>query len=156
MRLRILAIGRCRPSPEKDLITEYLSRFDRMGRPLGLGPAKVHEIEDKRGGGKSAEGALLLKAVPTGAKLIALHEHGQLLTSPQFSQRLAYFRDISPSELIFVIGGADGLSKAVLERANEKLSFGRMVWAHMLARVMLAEQLYRGVSILAGGPYHRS
>jgi 23S rRNA (pseudouridine1915-N3)-methyltransferase len=69
---------------------------------------------------------------------------------------LAYFRDTSLPELIFVIGGADGLSEAVLERANEKLSFGRMVWAHMLARVMLAEQLYRGVSILAGGPYHRS
>ena len=68
MRLRILAIGRCRPSPEKDLITEYLSRFDRTGRPLGLGPTKVQEIEDKRGGGKSAEGSLLLKAVPTGAK----------------------------------------------------------------------------------------
>jgi len=155
MRLRIMAIGRLRQGPEKDLIKDYLSRFNRTGQPLGLGPVEVLELEDKKGGGKTAEGALLLKALPADAKVVVLDERGQLQTSPQFSERLAYFRDMAPRELIFVIGGADGLSEDVLERADEKLSFGRMVWAHMLVRVMLAEQLYRAASILAGGPYHR-
>ena len=155
MRLRIIAIGRLRNGPEKDLIEDYVARFNRTGRPLGLGPVEFSELEDKKGGGKAAEGALLSKAIPSGAAVIALDEHGTLQTSPDFSQNLARIRDQAPSELIFVIGGADGLAPEVLARADAKLSFGKMVWPHMLARVMLTEQLYRAASILSGGPYHR-
>ena len=155
MRLRIIAIGRLRNGPEKDLIEDYIARFNRTGRPLGLGPVEFSELEDKKGGGKAAEGALLSKAIPSGAAVIALYEHGTLQTSPDFSQNLARIRDQAPSELIFVIGGADGLAPEVLARADAKLSFGKMVWPHMLARVMLTEQLYRAASILSGGPYHR-
>ena len=155
MRLRIIAIGRLRNGPEKDLIEDYIARFNRTGRPLGLGPVEFSELEDKKGGGKAAEGALLSKAIPSGAAVIALDEHGTLQTSPDFSQNLARIRDKAPSELIFVIGGADGLAPEVLARADAKLSFGKMVWPHMLARVMLTEQLYRAASILSGGPYHR-
>ena len=155
MRLRIIAIGRLRNGPEKDLIEDYISRFNRTGRPLGLGPVEFSELEDKKGGGKAAEGALLSKAIPSGAAVIALDEHGTLQTSPDFSQNLARIRDQAPSELIFVIGGADGLAPEVLARADAKLSFGKMVWPHMLARVMLTEQLYRAALILSGGPYHR-
>ncbi|MGY9028565.1 MAG: 23S rRNA (pseudouridine(1915)-N(3))-methyltransferase RlmH [Rhodobacterales bacterium] len=155
MRLRIIAIGRLRNGPEKDLIEDYIARFNRTGRPLGLGPVEFSELEDKKGGGKAAEGALLSKAIPSGAAVIALDEHGTLQTSPDFSQNLARIRDQAPSELIFVIGGADGLAPEVLARADAKLSFGKMVWPHMLARVMLTEQLYRAASILSGGPYHR-
>ena len=155
MRLRIIAIGRLRNGPEKDLIEDYIARFNRTGRPLGLGPVGFSELEDKKGGGKAAEGALLSKAIPSGAAVIALDEHGTLQTSPDFSQNLARIRDQAPSELIFIIGGADGLAPEVLARADAKLSFGKMVWPHMLARVMLTEQLYRAASILSGGPYHR-
>ena len=155
MRLRIIAIGRLRNGPEKDLIEDYIARFNRTGRPLGLGPVEFSELKDKKGGGKAAEGALLSKAIPSGAAVIALDEHGTLQTSPDFSQNLARIRDQAPSELIFVIGGADGLAPEVLARADAKLSFGKMVWPHMLARVMLTEQLYRAASILSGGPYHR-
>lgn len=155
MRLRIIAIGRLRNGPEKDLIEDYIARFNRTGRPLGLGPVEFSELEDKKGGGKAAEGALLSKAIPSGAAVIALDEHGTLQTSPDFSQNLARIRDQAPSELIFVIGGANGLAPEVLARADAKLSFGKMVWPHMLARVMLTEQLYRAASILSGGPYHR-
>jgi 23S rRNA (pseudouridine1915-N3)-methyltransferase len=155
MRLRIIAIGRLRNGPEKDLIEDYIARFNRTGRPLGLGPVEFSELEDKKGGGKAAEGALLSKAIPSGAAVIALDEHGTLQTSPDFSQNLARIRDQAPSELIFIIGGADGLAPEVLARADAKLSFGKMVWPHMLARVMLTEQLYRAASILSGGPYHR-
>ena len=155
MRLRIIAVGRLRNGPEKDLIEDYIARFNRTGRPLGLGPVEFTELEDKKGGGKSAEGALLSKAIPAGAVVIALDEYGASQASPDFAQTLARIRDQAPSELIFTIGGADGLAPEVLARADTKLSFGRMVWPHMLARVMLAEQLYRAASILAGGPYHR-
>ena len=155
MRLRVIAIGRMRNSPEKELIEDYITRFNRTGRPLGLGPVEFTELEDRKGGGKSGEAALLVKAIPAVATVIVLDEHGQIQSSTDFAQNLACIRDQGPSELVFVIGGADGLAPAVLARADIKLSFGKMVWPHMLARVMLAEQLYRGVSILAGGPYHR-
>ena len=155
MRLRILAIGRLRNGPEKDLIEDYIVRFNRSGRPLGLGPGELTELEDKKSGGKAAEAALLLKAIPQGAAVIALDERGKLQSSPNFAAHLAQIRDAAPSELIFVIGGADGLDPAVLQRAQSALSFGTMVWPHMLVRVMLTEQLYRAATILAGGPYHR-
>ena len=155
MRLRILAIGRLRNGPEKDLIEDYIVRFNRSGRPLGLGPVELTELEDKKRGGKAAEAALLLKAIPQGAAVIALDERGKLQSSPNFAAHLAQIRDAAPSELIFVIGGADGLDPAVLQRAQSALSFGTMVWPHMLVRVMLTEQLYRAATILAGGPYHR-
>lgn len=155
MRLRILAIGRLRKGPEKDLIEDYISRFNRGGRPLGLGPVELTELEDKKGSGKGAEAALLLKAIGQSATVIALDERGALQSSPDFAAHLARIRDAAPSELVFVIGGADGLDPAVLQRAQSSLSFGKMVWPHMLVRVMLTEQLYRAASILAGGPYHR-
>ena len=155
MRLRILAIGRLRKGPEKDLIEDYISRFNRSGRPLGLGPVELTELEDKKGGGKGAEAALLLKAIGQSATVIALDERGTLQSSPDFAAHLSRIRDAAPSELVFVIGGADGLDPAVLQRAQSHLSFGKMVWPHMLVRVMLTEQLYRAASILAGGPYHR-
>ena len=72
MRLRILAMGRLRNGSEKDLIEDYVARFNRSGRPLGLGPVELTELEDKKGGGKAAEAALLLKAIPQGAAVIAL------------------------------------------------------------------------------------
>ena len=155
MRLRILAIGRLRKGPEKDLIKDYIARFNRSGRPLGLGPVELIELEYKKSGGKGAEAALLLKAIGQSATVIALDERGTLQSSPDFAAHLARIRDAAPSELVFVIGGADGLDPAVLQRAQSHLSFGKMVWPHMLVRVMLTEQLYRAASILAGGPYHR-
>ena len=155
MRLRILSIGRLRKGPEKDLIEDYIARFNRSGRPLGLGPVELIELEDKKSGGKGAEAALLLKAIGQSATVIALDERGTLQSSPDFAAHLARIRDAAPSELVFVIGGADGLDPAVLQRAQSHLSFGKMVWPHMLVRVMLTEQLYRAASILAGGPYHR-
>lgn len=155
MRVQIIAVGRLRAGPERDLIDDYMKRFDRTGRALGLGPVSVVEVEDKKGGGKPAEAALLLKAIPDGAKVIALDERGKLQTSPLFADTVAGFRDDGAGDLAFVIGGADGLGSEVLARADRKLSFGQMVWPHMLARVMLSEQIYRAASILAGSPYHR-
>jgi 23S rRNA (pseudouridine1915-N3)-methyltransferase len=155
VKLSLIVVGRLRTGPEAALIEDYLTRFDRIGRNMGLGPASLIEVEDKKGGGKPAEAALLAKALPEGATLVVLDERGKLLTSPDFATKIAGWRDQSQANLAFMIGGADGLDASLLARADLKLSFGKMVWPHMLARVMLTEQLYRAASILSGAPYHR-
>ena len=155
MRVHMCAVGRLRGGPEKDLIDDYLTRFDRTGRALGLGPARLVEVEDKKGGGMAAEAALLEKALPAGALICVLDERGRVESSPDFAQRLGGWRDNGRGDVAFVIGGADGIDPALRARADHALSFGKMVWPHMLVRVMLSEQLYRAASILAGGPYHR-
>ncbi len=155
MKVSLIVVGRLRKGPEAALIEDYLTRFERIGRNMGFGPASVIEVEDKKGGGKAGEAALLAKALPQNATLVVLDERGKLLTSPEFSSKLAMWRDAGQRDLVFMIGGADGLDKSLLARADFKLSFGKMVWPHMLARVMLTEQLYRAASILSGAPYHR-
>ena len=153
--VHICAVGRLRPGPERDLLDDYLKRFDRTGRALGLGPVSVHEVEDKKGGGMSAEAPLLEGVIPKGAVICALDERGKLMSSPDFANMLADWRDMGRGDVAFVIGGADGIDPGLRAKADAKLSFGKMVWPHMLARVMLGEQLYRAASILAGAPYHR-
>lgn len=155
MRVHICAVGRLRGGPEKDLIDDYLTRFDRTGRSLGLGPARIVEVEDRKGGGMEAEATLLLGAAPKGALVCALDERGKTLNSPQFAEFLGRWRDEGRSDCAFVVGGADGIAPHLRAEVDMCLSFGKMVWPHMLVRVMLAEQLYRAASILAGSPYHR-
>lgn len=154
MRLVIAAVGRLRQGAEAALVTDYLDRFAKAGRALGLPPVTLVEVEDKRGGGMAVERGLLARAIPDGAVLVILDERGQMLTSPEFAQRIGGWRD-QARDICFVIGGADGVDPALRQRADLAISFGRMVWPHMLARVMLTEQLYRSATILAGGPYHR-
>jgi 23S rRNA (pseudouridine1915-N3)-methyltransferase len=156
MRVAICAVGRLKPGPERDLFDDYATRFDRTGRALGLGPLTLSEVEDKKGGGPGAEAHLLSKALPDRAILCALDERGRQMTSPEFAKLLAHQRDQGCSDLAFLIGGADGLAPDLRARADLSLSFGKMVWPHMLARVMLVEQLYRAAGILAGTPYHRA
>ena len=155
MRVAICAVGRLRAGPEATLIDDYRTRFDRTGRSLGLGPLTLTQVEDKKGGGMTGEATLLTRALPAGATMIALDERGQTLSSPKFAEKIARWRDTGTQDLAFLIGGADGLDPALRESASFTLSLGKMVWPHMLARVMLAEQLYRAASILAGSPYHR-
>ena len=155
MRVTISAVGRLKDSPEGLLFDDYRHRFDRTGRALGLGPTTLREVEDRKGGGKPAEAALLLAALPEDARLIALDERGLAMSSPDFARLLADWRDDGVRDCAFVIGGADGLHPDLVSAADRVLSLGQMVWPHMLARVMLAEQLYRAATILSGSPYHR-
>lgn len=155
MRVHVCAVGRLRAGPERDLVDDYLQRFDRTGRALSLGPLVEHEVEDKRGGGMAAEAEMLSRAVPSGAVMVTLDERGRVLSSPEFAEQIARWRDGGRQDLAFVIGGADGIDPGLRARADFSISFGRMVWPHMLVRVMLAEQLYRAAAILAGTPYHR-
>ncbi len=154
MRIDIVAVGRLRPGPEASLIDDYLDRFAKTGRALGLPPAKLTEVEDKRSQGMAAEAALITRAIPEGAALIMLDERGRTLTSPEFAAQIGGWRD-QARDICLVIGGADGIDPALRARADLAISFGKMVWPHMLVRVMLSEQLYRAATILAGSPYHR-
>ncbi|WP_425045844.1 23S rRNA (pseudouridine(1915)-N(3))-methyltransferase RlmH [Primorskyibacter sp. S87] len=156
MLIHICAVGRLRAGPEKTIIDDYLSRFDRTGRALGLGPARVVEVEDKKSAGMSAEAGLLRKALPKGAVICTLDERGKVISSPDFANRLADWRDTGRQDLAIVIGGADGIDPSLRAEADFSISLGKMVWPHMLVRVMLAEQLYRAATILAGSPYHRT
>jgi 23S rRNA (pseudouridine1915-N3)-methyltransferase len=156
MRVHVCAVGRLRAGPEQQMIDDYLTRFDRTGRALGLTSGGVTEVEDRKGGGMAAEADLLRRALPRGAALWVLDERGEALTSPHFAARLAAQRDAGQGDLAICIGGADGLAPALRAEAALAISLGRMVWPHMLVRVMLAEQLYRAATILSGGPYHRA
>ncbi len=154
LKVTIAAIGKARRGPEAELTQDYLNRFDKTARAHSIGPHKLLELE-ARSSGSTAEGELLLSAIPAGAFCIALDERGKTISSPDFAKTLTDIRDDARPEVVFVIGGADGLDQPVTQRADMLLSFGKMVWPHMLARVMLAEQLYRAATILAKSPYHR-
>jgi len=155
MRVFLCVVGRLRAGPEKTLIDDYLTRFDRSGRALGLGPARVVEVEDKKNAGMGAEAALLRKALPKGAVICTLDERGKVISSPEFAQKMAGWCDTGRQDLALIIGGADGIDPSLRAEADFSISFGKMVWPHMMVRVMLAEQIYRAATILGGSPYHR-
>lgn len=156
MRVQVCAVGRMKTGPEATLVRDYQARFDRTGRAFGLGPFDLREVDDRKGGGMTAEAGLLRKTIPDGAVLVALDERGRMLSSPDLANTLGGWRDMGRADVAFVIGGADGLDPSLRASADLALSFGPMVWPHMLVRAMLAEQLYRAASILAGSPYHRA
>ncbi|MBN2740751.1 MAG: 23S rRNA (pseudouridine(1915)-N(3))-methyltransferase RlmH [Rhodobacteraceae bacterium] len=155
MKITICAVGRLRKSPERALIEDYLSRFEKAGRGIGLGPAQIIEVEDKKGLGQDAEAQLLSRAIPEGSVIVTLDERGSLITSPEFAQKVETWRDTA-RDVTFVIGGANGIAADLRSQADFSISFGKMVWPHMLARVMLAEQIYRAGQIIARTPYHRA
>ena len=160
MRLIIAAIGRLKEGAERDLYDRYTARFDAAGRALGLGPIKLAEIGEARGATpdlrKADEAQRLLKATGSADVTVALDERGRSLSSEAFAQWIAERRDGGAKTLAFLIGGPDGHSTEALKPATLKLSLGTMTLPHGLARVVLAEQLYRAATILAGHPYHRA
>ena len=156
MKIHLCVVGKLRNGPEKNLIDDYLNRFEKIGRSYGLGPVSVNEVEDKKNVGMSNEAILLQRIIPKGAVIIALDERGEVVSSPNFSEKLITYVNNNVSDLAIIIGGADGIDSKLRERADFKVSFGKMVWPHALVRVMIAEQLYRAASILAGSPYHRT
>ena len=151
IRLRILAIGRLRSGPLRELQAHYAARI--------VPPPEIVELEVKQrlppAITKAREAELILAAMPPGAALVALDGRGAAWSSREFANRLAEWRDRGVVELAFAIGGAEGLAGAVLDRASAALSLGPMTWPHLLVRGMLLEQLYRAQQILVGHPYHR-
>jgi 23S rRNA (pseudouridine1915-N3)-methyltransferase len=135
------------------LAEDWIRRAGLVGRAHGLHPVEIIDVEAKKAG-KPAEGEALLRRAE-GALLIACDERGEALASRAFTSLIERVRDERTPHLAFAIGGADGLDAAVLARAVKMISFGAQTWPHALARAMLAEQVYRAASLMAGQPYHR-
>jgi 23S rRNA (pseudouridine1915-N3)-methyltransferase len=155
MRLSLIAVGRLRDGPERALVDDYLERAGRLARTQGFAGPVETEVDPRRAAGRAAEAEAIGRALEPGMALICLDERGRTLSSPDLAARLGGWRDAGRRSAGFVIGGAEGLDAELRDRADLVLSFGPMVWPHMLARVMAAEQMYRALSILAGTPYHR-
>lgn len=160
MRVGLFAVGRLKAGPEKDLAARYMERFAKAGPPVGLEMGRTVEVAESRAANadtrKREEAAMLEKSLPDGAVLILLDERGRSLDSPAFAALLAGFRDGGKRDLMIAIGGPDGLDPALHGRADATLCLGKLTWPHQLVRILVAEQLYRAVTILSGHPYHRS
>lgn len=155
MRLDLIAIGRLRGSPERALIDDYLKRAEGLGRGQGLAPLDEREIELKGRVSAADETAALARAAEASDRICLLDERGEQMGSRDFAKMLADWRDQGASGAAFLIGGADGFDAGVAPKAHKRIAFGKLTWPHRLARVMLAEQIYRAMTILAGSPYHR-
>ena len=138
MRLHIVARGKIGRSPEAEIVDRYVKR-------IGW-DVKISELPDQGGKSPKLEGI---------TKIIAMDEAGENWTSKKFAHLLSTWRDDGAREARFLIGAADGLTGEERAGADHLFSFGKATWPHMMARAMLAEQLFRATSILAGHPYHR-
>ena len=156
----VVAVGRLKSGPERELATRYAERFEALSRGLGLSGPVITELAESQGRAaterKAQEAQALLGLIPVDAYAISMDEQGETLSSDAFAQNISTWRDGGRKSLVFVIGGADGLGAAVRERAPKVLSFGKMTMPHQIVRVLLLEQLYRTATILSGHPYHRA
>ncbi|MGN6309312.1 MAG: 23S rRNA (pseudouridine(1915)-N(3))-methyltransferase RlmH [Xanthobacteraceae bacterium] len=160
MRIMLIAIGRLKQGPERELADRYAMRFDDAGRKLGFRGLEVRELPESRARDAATriaeEAAAIAALMPEKSILVALDEHGDSVDSSTFARHLGRWRDESVANTIFLIGGADGLSPELQRKAKLRLAFGKATWPHQLVRVLLLEQIYRAATILAGHPYHRA
>jgi 23S rRNA (pseudouridine1915-N3)-methyltransferase len=160
MRLLVIAIGRLKQGPERELADRYRERFDDIARKLGFRGLEIHEISESRARDAATrmieEATAISAQIPEKSVLVALDERGDSLDSVAFARHLGRWRDESVANTIFVIGGADGLLPDLRRKAKLRVAFGAATWPHQMVRVMLLEQIYRAATILAGHPYHRA
>ncbi|MGQ4273716.1 23S rRNA (pseudouridine(1915)-N(3))-methyltransferase RlmH [Terrihabitans sp. B22-R8] len=159
MRIVVAVVGRLKDGPERELVGRYVERTGGIGRGVALGPVDVRELPESRArrpeDRKRDEAEALCALLEPGAPIVVLDEGGLNLTSADFAARIGRWRDEGAPCLHFVIGGADGLAAELRQRAQLVLAFGGLTWPHGIVRVLLAEQIYRAATILAGHPYHR-
>lgn len=159
MRLALIAIGRLKDGPERELCERYRERCIGLGRGLSLSGPDIIEIAESRARRaderKRDEAAAILAKLQPGL-LIALDERGAALTSERFAARFAGARDAGAQAATLVIGGADGLDDEIRSRAELTLAFGALTMPHQIVRALALEQLYRAMTIMAGHPYHRA
>ncbi|HWV97705.1 MAG TPA: 23S rRNA (pseudouridine(1915)-N(3))-methyltransferase RlmH [Xanthobacteraceae bacterium] len=160
MRIAVIAVGRLKQGPERELADRYKARFDDIGRGLGFRGLDVREVAESRARDRATriaeEAAAISVLIPERSVIVALDEHGESIDSSAFARHLGRWRDESVPQNVFLIGGADGLSPELQRKAKLKLAFGRATWPHQVVRVLLLEQIYRAATILAGHPYHRA
>lgn len=159
MRIGILAVGRMKSGPERELADRYFERFAKLGPSLGLEFAGIDELTESRAGSVDArrrdEAERLQAKLQSGSVTILLDERGKNISSDDFASRLAAWRDGGARNAALLIGGPDGNDASIRDSASLVISFGAQTWPHQMVRIMLAEQLYRAATILSGHPYHR-
>jgi 23S rRNA (pseudouridine1915-N3)-methyltransferase len=159
MRIVLLCVGRSKAGAEKELALRYVERANAAGRAIGFGGVELRELDESRArrpsDRKADEAKAIMAALEPCGELIALDESGNLLASRGFASHLGERRDDGARAITLAIGGADGLAQEVRDAASLVLSLGPMTFPHQLVRIMVAEQLYRAVTILSGHPYHR-
>ncbi|WP_068311543.1 23S rRNA (pseudouridine(1915)-N(3))-methyltransferase RlmH [Polycladidibacter hongkongensis] len=159
MKITIACVGKMKAGAERELYQRYIDRARKAGRGVGFTDVKLLELMESRAGRsaerKAEEAAALLKAMPSGAKLIVLDERGKTPSSKDFAQKLGSWSGQGTSDVVLAIGGADGHGGDLLTRADLKLALGAMTWPHQIVRILCAEQIYRAITILSGHPYHR-
>ncbi len=160
MRVTIAAVGKMKRGPEQDLAGRYLDRLAKAGGQVGLDFRGVRETVESRlpsvAERRREEAAKLAEGIDADGARIVFDERGEALSSEEFAALLARLRDAGRREACFVLGGPDGHDPDFVRSAETSLSFGRMTFPHQIARIVLAEQLYRAVTILSGHPYHRA
>ncbi len=160
MKLIIHAVGRLKAGPERELAGRYFDRLEKSGPAIGLEFSGVTEIAESRAQTaperRREEGQRLQVQIQPGTALVLLDERGKNLSSEDLAGRIGLLRDSGRKAAIVAIGGADDHDASFRDQTELVLSFGALTWPHQLVRVMLAEQLYRVTTILAGHPYHRS
>lgn len=157
MDIIIAAIGRMKRGPELELLEHYTERLRGIGRGQGVSGVHLHETPESRRKSVAERKAEEMAALTGAGKglLIALDEGGKAMSSRDFARQIGRWRDEGAPALSFLIGGPDGLDRAIRQQCALTLSLGAMTFPHQIARVLLAEQLYRAFAILANHPYHR-
>ena len=159
MRIVIAAVGRLKQGPERELAERYRKRAADTGRKAGLDGFDIVEIKESRAGDAARrmleESIAIANIIPERAVTVILDQRGESTSSSSFAGRLQGWRTENKPAVVFIVGGADGLAPNLRENASLAIAFGAATWPHQLVRVMLLEQLYRAVTILAGHPYHR-
>ena len=160
MRLLILAVGHARSTEEGALSDAYCARAATMGKRLGFSAVTIEEVGVSKARDVDSrireEGERLAHRIPEQAHVICLDAKGKGMTSDAFAEMLGAMRDAGARDMAFLIGGPDGLNLGSKVKPGRNLAFGPQTWPHLMVRAMLAEQIYRGLTILAGHPYHRA
>ncbi len=160
MRIVVVAVGRLKQGPERELAERYRKRAAQAGRTAGLQAFDIVEIRESRAADATRrmleESIAIANVVPDGAVTVILDQRGESLSSASFAGQLQGWRAQGKPAAVFIVGGHDGIAPSLREKSSFGFAFGAATWPHQLVRVMLLEQLYRAVTILAGHPYHRA
>ena len=156
MKISIIAVGRINNSFEEELVNRYINRFNKLSNLIGLSLLPIIEVDDKKYKTKKHQAKKILEIINIETNIVIFDQKGKSVSSENFTKYLINKRDSGVKKLVFIIGGAFGLCKSLYKESNEIFSLGKMIWPHLLIRVMVTEQIYRSASIILGNPYHKN
>tara|TARA_B100000902_G_scaffold260077_1_gene246316 strand:- start:37 stop:507 length:471 start_codon:yes stop_codon:yes gene_type:complete len=156
MKISIIAVGRISNSFEAELVNRYINRFNKLNKLIGLSLLQIIEVDDKKYKTKKQQAKKILEITKTETNIVIFDQKGKNVSSENFTKYLINRRDSGVKKLVFIIGGAFGLCRSLYKESNEILSLGKMIWPHLLVRVMVTEQIYRSALIILGNPYHKN